>query len=137
MNKQLKILLYFFSALIGLSIIYASYELILDRNTSLFDNVKTFDMRNKGVENQRVLVSNITYANEGIYIEKWEVKTCTSQIYEEKYMLPQISEIWFCKSTGEAHQLKDCTLDIKDNTLCFFNEKEFYTCKEGWLVVTK
>jgi hypothetical protein len=132
--KKLKTLLYFFSALLALTIIYAGYELTLG-GSSLFDAVKEVDLRTKGVESNKVLLSNVSYAD--YYVERWQTTICTQQISEQKYLLQATTSIWYCKSSEETHNTKECSVNEKEKTLCYINEKEFFTCKESWLLITK
>lgn len=187
MNKPIKLSLYVFSSLLALSLMYAGYEVTLG-NKSLFDTVKEIDLREKAPESNRVLLSNTTY--DTYYIERWQISKCTTSISEEKYLLPQTTEIWFCKTTEEVHDLKECELRLPikeevilppkeelnlteekpkdsneteistdtgttlnetiipieeekpvdpviDQTKCWYTEKEYYLCKEGWVRITK
>ena len=134
MNTPIKLSLYVFSSLLALSLMYAGYEITLG-DKSLFDTVKEIDLREKTPESNRTLLSNTTY--DTYYVERWQISKCTTSISEEKYLLPQTTEIWFCKSTEEVHDLKECSVDINSITLCYYTPTEYYLCKEGWIKITK
>lgn len=95
----------------------------------------TLMVREKGTESNKILLSNTTYQD--YYVERWQLTKCNTIITEEKYLLPQTTEIWFCKSTEEVHKITDCNVDIKDETMCYYTETEYYLCKEAWVRISK